>query len=265
MADGDDTQVLPAGDAGQGTEPGAGEGTETELGAGGDDDIGAGEGTPPPPPPPPTPEEIEERAFQRTASWMGRREKELSDTILRNVTQVLDSRLSQMHPAALPPGTDPATMLENPDAWARTVVPKILDEVVSQRTRADQSYMSDFIRHAGTIMDGDSLFSGEEGKKLGSEVVAEIQKNIGNLDRRFPAEDAARLVIANSALSVVRQRSFARQNALAGNRPATGIGTIKAPGAPAAGKPAPIKLDDMAKKVANWFGNTEEEVRNFLK
>lgn len=217
------------------------------------------------PPPQPTPEEIEERAFQRTASWMGRREKEFSDNILRNVTQVLDSRLANLHPAAPAPSTDPATMLENPDAWLEKSMPRVLDKFTSERTRADQAYMGDFIREAGSMMDSDPLFQGEEGKKLGSEVVAEVQKNIGSLDRSIPAGMAAKLFIANSALNVVRQRTAVRQNALAGNRPATGIGTVKAPGAPTAGKPAPVKLDDMAKKVANWFGNSEAEVREFLK
>jgi hypothetical protein len=221
--------------------------------------------TPTPAPVQPTAGEIEERAFQRTASWMGRREKELSDQILRNVTQVLDSRLSQMHPAPAQPSTDPATMLENPDAWARTVVPRILDEVVNQRAKTDQAYMGDFIREAGSMMDSDPLFQGEDGKKLGAEVVAEVQKNIGNLDRSIPAGMAAKLFIANSALNVVRQRSSVRTNALAGNRPTTGNGTITAPATTTATKPPPVKLDDMAKKVANWFGNSEEDVRNFLK
>ncbi len=76
-----------------------------------------------------TPEEIEERAFQRSASWMGRREKEFSYNILRNVTQVLDQRLSQLRPEAPDPKTDLATIFDNPDAWARTEVSTAADPI----------------------------------------------------------------------------------------------------------------------------------------
>jgi hypothetical protein len=64
--------------------------------------------------------------------------------------------------------------------------------------------------------------------------------------------------------SVLRQHQV-KKNGLAGNTPAkVPLGTVTAPARTAA-KPAPVQLDNMAKKVAGWFGNTEDEIREMLK
>ena len=218
--------------------------------------------TPPemPPPAPLTAEEIEERTFQRTASWMGRREKEFSDNILRNVTQVLDQRLSQFQQPNVEP-TDVASVLDNPDAWLEKSVPRIIDKEIGRRTRADQNFTAEIIRHAGVQMDSDPLF---ENKDLGAEVIGEIQKNFSSIDKRMPPALAAKMLINDAVSSVYRKKMGTRTNPLAGNKPGNVTGTIKPP-ARQTPQAAPIKLDDMAKKVANWFGNTDKEISEMLK
>jgi hypothetical protein len=202
-------------------------------------------------------EQASERAFQKMASWQGRRDKDLFDSL----GNLIDTRLRTVTPPSpTQPSTDPATMLENPDAWAETVIPRIMDKVQAQRSKADQEYMGNFIREAGSLMDSDPLYQGDEGQKLGAEVIAEVQKNIGKLDRRFPPADAARLWVANSTLNVVRQRTNVKQNALAGNRPSTGpMGTITPP-AQKALKAKPIKLSDEAAALAKRWNYSHEDI-----
>lgn len=215
------------------------------------------------PPPPLTPEEIEERAFQRTASWMGRREKEFSDNILRNVSQLLESKLAHLgENVESPPATDSTEIFENPDKWARTIFPKILHEEISKQTRAEQTFNTEVIRHAARLMDSSPLYTD---KILGSEVVAEIQKGFGSINRSLSPDIAAELTVNRALEKVISARTAVKANPLAGNTPVIGIGTIKPPAVVPTVKAPPVKLDDMAKKVAGWFGNTEEDVRNMLK
>lgn len=219
--------------------------------------------TPPetPPPAPLTAEEIEERAFQRTASWMGRREKEFSDNILRNVTQVLESRLSQLQPRPPEPVTEIATVLDNPDAWLEKTIPKVLEKERTRVAQANQNFTSEIIRHAGRQMDSDPLF---ENKELGAEVIAEIQKNFGSVDKRVPPDIAARMLVNDAVTNIYRRKISTKPNPLAGNTPGKVVGTITPP-ARQAPQATPVKLDDMAKKVAAWFGNTDKEISEMLK
>ncbi len=224
-----------------------------------------------------TPEEIEERAFQRTASWTGRELKQFGDNILRNVTQVLEDRISRMpkgnYSDTPPPATiDPAAFLENPGQALRSMgyvpaseIPKILHQEIGRQTQADQRFNSDLIQHTAGLMDSDPLFEGDEGKKLGAEVIAEIQKGFTGVDKRLPATVAGQLLLSGSIANVIRRRTRVRTNPLAGNKPVgPGNGTISPPARTPAKEPA-IKLDDMAKKVASWFGNTDEDIRVMLK
>lgn len=214
----------------------------------------------------PTPEEIEERAFQRTASWMGRREKEFSDNILRNVTQVIESKLSQFQPTVNASATDPATIFDDPDKWARTVVPRILQEEIGRHTQAAETFNTELVRQSASILDSDPLFdqTTPEGKKFGEAVVKELLEKAGTVDRTLNPRVAAQLLVANAALAVTRRSVPAKGNALSGNKPTSGIGTITAP-VRTENRPQPVKLDDMAKKVATWFGNSEKDIQEMLK
>ncbi|HHT9146685.1 MAG TPA: hypothetical protein ACFYD4_13600 [Candidatus Wunengus sp. YC61] len=173
----DDTQGLPVEDTGQGDEPGPEpEGEPQETG----DDGAQGEREPetvaqPEPlvatPTPLTQEQLlqqaEERAFQRTASWMGRREQTNLDNIMRNVVQAIDSRLSKFSPTAPLPqvdkGYDPDAFVENPEPMLRSLVPKIMSEVVSRQAETEKRYNVELVRQAGLLMTSDPAFQGVEG------------------------------------------------------------------------------------------------------
>ncbi len=117
----------------------------------------------------------------------------------------------------------------------------------------------ELIRQAAGLMDSDSLYQGDEGQKFGAEVISEMQKNFATVDKRLPANVAAQLLVSNAALSVSRKKMGVRVNPLAGNRPATGIGTITAPAAPAM-KAKPVKLSVDAQALKKRFGYTDEEI-----
>lgn len=217
-----------------------------------------------PPPRQLTPEEIEERAFQRVASWMGRRERELQDNVLRNVTHVLDSRLSQFTPQVQPPAApaiDPASFLDDPAQALRAFVPRILDEEISKRTTAETQYTSEIVKNSASIMDNSPLFADRE---LGQEVINEILASLPKMDRSIPPSAAARILVNESYANVVSKR-MTKGNPFAGRQPVKGHGTITQPPAKAQPKAPGVKLDPVAARVAKWFGNTDEEVNSMLK
>lgn len=218
----------------------------------------------PPQPPPPkqlTPEEIEERAFQRAASWLGRREAENTDKILRRVAEIVDPiRRTQQPAQPQAPTIDTAQFLENPEAALANLVPKLIDKEVSRRTLAENAFSQDVIRHAANLMESDPLFTD---KALGNEVVQEITKTFSNLDRNLPPQTAARLLVADAYKSVASKRMAVRTNPLASNRPQKGIGTVTSPSPPKE-TPKPIKMDAETKRIAEMFGNTDDEIRKYL-
>lgn len=217
----------------------------------------------------PSPEDIErqreERAFQRYASWQGRREKELLD----NIGNIIEQRVRSIQPPPVQPPTpsttDPAELLENPDGWLEKKLaasfPRVLDQVVQQRTQAENSYNTELIRQAGQLMDSDPLFSD---KALGNEVIEEIKKGFGSVNRNVPPALAAQMLVNNSIAGVYRSRSATKSNPLAGNAPGKVVGSVTPP-VRTAPKEAPVKLDSMAKKIAAMFGNSDEDVQKMLK
>lgn len=216
---------------------------------------------PQPPPKQPTPEEIEERAFQRAASWLGRREAENTEKILRRVAEIVEPIKRTNQPAQpQTPTIDTAQFLENPEAALEHLVPKLLDREVSRRTQAENAFSQDVIRHAANLMGNDPLFSDQA---LGNEVVQEITKNFAGVDRSLRPETAARLLVADSYRSVASRRAATKTNPLAGNKPQKGIGTITSP-APTKETPKPVKMDAETKRIAEMFGNTDEEIRKYL-
>ncbi len=219
----------------------------------------------PTPEPPPEPqltsaeimEQASERAFQKMASWQGRRDKDLFD----NLGNLIDTRLRTQTPQTPPPSTDPATMLENPDAWARTVVPKILDEVVQTRTRVDQEFNAELIRQAAQQMDNDPLY---QDKALGNAVVGAIQKNFNSVNRQIHPTLSAQMMVNSALANVMRQRAQTKTNPLAGNKPATGpMGTVKPP-PHTPPKAKPVKLsEEAAALVKRWNYSAEDIARVF--
>lgn len=223
-------------------------------------------------PPQLTPEQIEERAFQRTASWTGRELKKFSDDILGNIRQeIAQFRQAQQPAPALPDKIDAAALLENPDqvlqqrGYVRAAdIPRIINETYANQTAAEKRYTTDVSVSAGAIMQADPMFDGEEGKKLATEAMEEVAKIYGTIDRRLPPEVAADLLVNKAVANVARKRAQVRLNPLAGNRPlGPGNGTLKAP-PPAQSKAAPIKLDPAAAKIAAMFGNSDKDASELL-
>lgn len=208
-----------------------------------------------------SPDEIirqaEEKAFQRTASWMGRRDKDLLD----NISNLIDTRLR----AATPPpqthiSSDPATILDDPDMWAETkirqAVPGILNDEIQRLTQKDQQYTADIIREAGRIMDVDPLF---EDKNFGEEVVKEVQKQFTSLNKSLPANVGAELLINRAIATVSRNQALTKKNPLAGNQPGNVPGNQRPPVAAHTAVKSP-KLSDTAAQLAKRWGYSPEEL-----
>lgn len=213
-------------------------------------------------PPPLSQDEImelaTERAFQRMTTWIGRRDVAL----LSNMGREIDARVQRIVPSPPSRSTEPAEMLEDPDKWARSIVPRIIDEEISKRTQADQSFNTELIRQAVGFMDNDPLFADKE---LGSEVIGEITKNFGTVDKRFPPTVAAQLLVNKALANVIRQRTFTKTNPLAANKPIIGpLGTITAP-VVAAAKPKPIKLSESAAALAKRWNYSPEDIARIFK
>ena len=207
--------------------------------------------------------QAEERAFQRMASWQGRRDKDFFE----NLGTVIDTKLRNIQPQPQPvvEQIDPSKFIENPgqvlSQMLEREVPNILQRTIAKQSAAEQAFNSEVIRHAAGVMDSDPLYSDKE---LGNAVVAEIQKNFGNVNKRLPSDAAAQLLVSTALANVVRQRASVKTNPLAGNKPHTGpMGTIGAP-AVAKASPAPVKLDDTTKRMAAFLGVSEAEAAKML-
>jgi hypothetical protein len=217
------------------------------------------EATPEPEPeaaaaPQPTPDEIirqaEERAFQRTASWMGRRDKDL----MENIGNLIDSRMRTMAPPAPPPPSDPQALLENPDAYLGQLVPRILDQEISRRTQQEQRYMTDLVSNAGKLMQDDPLFNDEE---FGKQVAEETSRQFASIDKRMPANVAAELLINRATAAVIRKQRGEKVNPLAGNTPGRAPASITPPVA-AAHKVKLPPLSDLTKEFQKKWGYTDD-------
>jgi hypothetical protein len=148
-------------------------------------------------------------------------------------------------------------MLENPDGWARTVVPRILDEEISRRSKADQNFNTELIREAATIMDGDPLF---KDKNLGDAVVAEIQQNFNNVNRQLHPSVAAQLLVQGGLANVVRRVAATKTNAFADHKPVAGpMGTVTPP-PPKPAKAKPVKLSESAAALAKRWNYSAEDI-----
>jgi len=199
-------------------------------------------------------EQAAEGTFQRVASWQGQREKGLFDAL----GNLIDSRLSNISTSPSPSSPETlATIDEDPEAWARTVVPRIFDEEINKRTQAEQKFNADIIQHAAAVMDADPLFAD---KDLGNEVVSEIQKNFGTVNKQLPPDAAAQLLVNTALTGVIRKKMLEKINPLAKNRPATDpLKTITAPITPAS-KPKGIKLSKEAQKLKERFGYSDDDI-----
>jgi hypothetical protein len=182
-----------------------------------------------------------EEALQSFQSWTGRRDSEL----VRTITNMIDDRFRSITTQPTPVvASDPSALLENPEAWAEAIIPKILDRETQKRSKAEQDYTANIIRHAGEIMNADPLYEDQE---LGKAVIDEIKDLFPSLDRRLPADVGAKLLVDNAVLSIVRRNRSAKVNPLAGNSPGRAPTTISAP---VSRKSAPVKMPKLSEEAA---------------
>ena len=207
---------------------------------------------PEPEPTPLTPDEIiqkaSERTFQQMASWQGRRDKDL----LESVGSLIDSKIPKA-PA------EPVDIDADPEKWIEQQfqerLPSLMDQETQKRTRNDQAYSTDIVRHIGTLMDSNPTF---EDKELGEAVIAEIPKTFNDMNKSLPPDVNARLLVSDALASVYRKLN-APKNPLAGNTGAGGVGGVKAP-VGTSPKTKPVKLTAEAQKLATRWGYSDEDL-----
>jgi hypothetical protein len=210
-----------------------------------------------------TPEQImaqaEERAFQRMASWSGRRDKELLDTI----GGLIDQKFQRTQQIEAEP-TEPASILDDPDGWAerkiRQLAPKVMYEEQTRISTADKNYTSALIQNAGRMMDNDPLFADKE---FGGQVIEEIQAQFNNINKQLPPDVNAQLLI-NSAVANIYRKKGVKTNALSGNTGVkTGVGGISSSGKTPAPAKAPKLSPDAQRLAQRWNYKAEDLERVF--
>lgn len=209
-------------------------------------------------------QQAEERAFQRMASWSGRRDKELLDAVGNMINQRIPQQQQTQQPFQ---PSDPASILENPDAWVaqriQQLAPQVLNQEISRVTAAERNYQSALIQSTGQIMDSDPLFND---KAFGQEVIQEIQREFGNINKGLPPDINARLLVSNAVTNIYRRKAGEKTNALAGNTGVKGgVGGITAGASQPPSKSKPIKLSPDAQRLAQRWGYKEEDLQRVFK
>ena len=109
-----------------------------------------------------------------------------------------------------------------------------------------------------------------EGGRDEESAVRDIESAVGDLtdcvEGGLEGSGVVGRAVANSAEPGGAQNGIGftlETNPLAGNKPQKGIGTITSP-APTKETPKPVKMDAETKRIAEMFGNTDEEIRKYL-
>lgn len=199
-----------------------------------------------------SPEEIEERAFQRMTSWLGRRDKALLD----NMGELIDQRVRKITPE--PVSSSPDTVFDNPDQWFQSKY----QHMKETETQEQINYNNTMFKTAGNLMDTDPLFADQE---LGKEVIEEVKKIAPTIDRRTPADVAGNLLVKDALVNVYKKRASAKVNPLGKNTPTkTPLGTITPP-APTPPKGKPLKLSPLATEMAKKWGYKEDDLKKVFR
>lgn len=201
-----------------------------------------------------TPEQIEERAVQRMQSWSGRRDKQLTETIIGQVRELLQA---QNTPAPAEP--NPTAFLDNPD----TYIEQVIDRRTQAQTQAQTKFNTTMVSTVNSIMSSDQLVASDP--KLGSEIIAELTANPHYVDRTLPPDTAARLAMATAKSNVLSRRYATPVNPLARNTPtAAPLGGVQPAGGPSKPPVKEIKLSEYAAKFAKERGYTPEDIARVL-
>ena len=205
-------------------------------------------------------QQAEERAFQRMASWSGRRDKELLDTI----GGLIDSKFTQTRQVTEP--SEPSSILDDPDGWAerkiRQLAPRVMYEEAARATTAERNYNSSLIQHAGRMMDNDEMFKDRE---YGNQVIQEIQSQFSSINKNLPPDVNAELLINKAVTSLARKGRAMKGNALAGNTGVkAGVGGVGAPSVTRKSVNVP-KLSPEAQRLAQRWNYKPEDLERVFK
>ena len=193
-------------------------------------------------------DEIVEKAFQKTASWMGRRDTDL----LTNVGNLIEQKMGRMAPEPTP--ASPETVFDAPDQWFNTKYQQLKEK----ETQDQVNYNNTMFKTAGSIMDTDPIFTD---KGLGTEVIEEVKKIAPMIDRRIPADTAGNVLIKDALVNVYKRRAEKKINPLSKNTPTkTPLGTITPP-APKPIKSKAPKLSPLAAEMAKKWNYNEDDLK----
>ena len=214
--------------------------------------------TPPAPPAdtPPAPQsftadQIVDRAVQKMQSWVGRRDKQINDTIAE-IKELIQSR----NAPAPPTPVDAATFLDNPDQY----IEQIFERKTKAQTQQQIKYNSDFVNSVNATISTDPLAATDQ--KFAGEVIAELTANPSLVDRSLPAGVAAKLAIATAKANVLSKRVSTPVNPLNQNKPTTvPTGGVQPSGGPPKPPAKDIKLDEHATKFQQRYNYSNEDLQ----
>lgn len=245
-----DTQTLSPEAGQEGFEP---EGQEEGTGTPGEQETQEAQA------PEPSPEDLliekaTRKSFDQIASWIGRRDKALSEQIggvidgLRN--EIYELKSGRGGKAVEPESGKDAfdAFVENPSRW--------LDMEISRRQNAAAQRSQTVIAHAARLMETDPIF---EDRDFGREVIGEMANVMGDIPQNSSPDVAAKLLVSEALRSLVRKRAATPKNAYAGRGPSGGAGGVKPPGAPAS-KPRVPKLSPEVRRLAKAWNYSEEDL-----
>jgi hypothetical protein len=204
-------------------------------------------------------DKIAARVTQNLQSFDGRKFAQLKDELVDHVRSIFPQAQT---PATTPPTVsddleiDTTEFLNNPGEVLNRAVSKILEK----KQKNDNKRSQDFVKAADSIMTSDPMFQGEEGQKLGMEVVEEVAKIPINpmLDPAVQAE----LSISKAKANVLSRRMSTGKpvTALDKNKPVDKpIGGVGG-GNPPAKSPSKVKVADDVRERAKRMGMTDEEI-----
>lgn len=204
-------------------------------------------------------DKIAAKVIQSVQSFDGRKFAQLKDELVDHVRSIVPQAQTPTPSQAQVSDDleiDTTEFLNNPGEVLNRAVSKILER--QQKTTAQRS--QDFVKAADTLMTSDPMFQGEEGQKLGMEVVEEVAKIPINpmLDPAVQAE----LSISKAKANVLSRRMTTGKptTALDKNKPVDKpIGGIGGGNAPAKA-PSKVKVADDVRERGRRMGMTDEEI-----
>lgn len=222
--------------------------------------VGEPEGQEAQAPPEPSPEDLlvekaTKKSFDQIASWMGRRDKALSEQI-GSVIDNLRSEIYELKSGRGGKAPEPESgkdafdaFVENPSRW--------LDMEIAKRQTGAAQRSQTIIAHAANLMESDPIF---EDRDLGREVIGEMVNVMPSIPGDARPDVAAKLLVSEALRSLVRKRATTPKNPYAGKAPSgASTGGVKPPGAPA-GKPRVPKLSPEVRKLAKAWNYSEEDL-----